>query len=140
MTPPTKSKMPIKIPHFKHCYRDASSKHHEFIEADGELIHKIEDQDEFYKTFGFTIDMAKAGVLPDEFIWEEYIKDSVTKYTACLQMHIIEYLRKHSDTFTRKYGDQYEDWIAAHAEARTAKGELCFTCKAKSFCSKRRSD
>ena len=129
--------MQNSIPHFKHCSRGGSDKQYGFIAIDGEFLHKIENLDEFYRAFGYTAEMAKEGVLPDEFIWDEYIKDAPLAYTFCLQIHIIEYLVKHSDTFRKRYAEQCGSWIAAHVEAVTARGVLCATCKMHPFCSKR---
>jgi hypothetical protein len=52
--------------------------------------------------------MANAGILPDEFIWEEYIKDKAASCAACYQLHIIEYLLKHSAAFFQKFGERYD--------------------------------
>ena len=128
--------MQNKIPHFKHVTRGGSKKHIGFIETDGEIIHEIENIEKFYKAFGYTQDIAKAGVLPDEFIWDEYIKGSSGKYSACLQMHILKYLNKHSKKFRKKYSDRYISWMLAHAEERTSSGDLCFTCRLKPYCEK----
>ena len=129
--------MPNRIPHLKHRSKGSFGRQYEFISIDGEFLHKIENLDEFYRTFGYITDMAKAGILPDEFIWDEYIKDAPLAFTDCLQIHIIEYLLKHSGTFSQKYAGQCEDWIATHVEAVTARGVLCVTCRMKPFCSKR---
>jgi hypothetical protein len=78
--------------------------------------------------------MAKAGILPDEFIWEEYVKDCAVNFESCLQMHIIEYLNKHSTIFKEKYDNQYEGLLARHALEREARGVACFVCRMKPFC------
>ena len=77
--------------------------------------------------------MAKEGILPDEFIWDEYIKAGSVKSTACMQMHIIEYLNKFSGSFRKKYSDQYKSWIVA--DAKPENEDLCFSCDLKPFCS-----
>ena len=126
-----------QIPHFMHHAKGSSNRQHGFVGLDGEFLHEIGNSDEFYKVFGYTGDMAKAGILPDEFIWDEYIKDAPVVYDDCLQIHIIEYLLKHSEIFRKKYAGQCESWIASHVEAVTARGVLCVTCRMKPFCSKR---
>lgn len=129
---PNKGDMQIKIPHFKYRSKDPANKHYGCIELGGEVIHKIEDPDEFHKTFGYTPDMAKAGVLPDEFIWDQYNRDSAKNCKTCFRLHIIEYLLKHSVAFLKKYEGQYEDWIAALAKTKSACGEIvCPACKTK---------
>jgi hypothetical protein len=128
--------MQNQIPHIKHRTR-GSYKQLGFIEIDGEFIHDIKNLDEFYRAFGYSVEIAKAGILPDEFIWTEYIKDAPLAFTNCLQIHIIEYLLKHSDTFREKYRENCADWISAHVEAVTARGVLCATCRMKPYCSRR---
>ncbi|MBI3479945.1 MAG: hypothetical protein HY016_06260 [Nitrosomonadales bacterium] len=59
--------MPMGMPHFKY-FTNAT---HRCIEVDGEEIHKIENLDAFYNEFGYTTDIGKTGVLPDEFIWDD---------------------------------------------------------------------
>ena len=120
--------MRIQIPYFKYRTSVPSCKHHGRIEMEGEVIHKINDMQEFHKAFGYTPDMAKEGRLPDEFIWEEYVKDMPANCSACFQMRLIDYLIKHSIKFMEKYGDQCEGWIAAYAKAR-AESEVCRSCK-----------
>ncbi len=129
--------MQNKIPHFKHCTKGGSNSQYGFIGVNGRFLHKVENMAEFYRTFGYTADMAKAGILPEEFIWDEYIKDAPVAYTDCMQIHIIEYLQKHSAEFQKRYGEQFKSWVAAHVEAVTARGILCATCRMKPFCSKR---
>jgi len=129
--------MQTDIPHFKYRSKALSCRQSGYIdfgciEADGEVIHKIENLAEFHKAFGYTQDMAKAGILPDEFIWEEYIRDAAANCATCFQIRILEYLIEHSAFFRKKYGNQCDNWIAAHAEARSAKGAACCACKAKS--------
>jgi hypothetical protein len=51
-------------------------------------------------------------------------------------MHIIEYLKKHSDVFRKRFGDQYEGWMEAHAEVRAQRGVACAACRMKPFCEK----
>jgi len=129
--------MQNKIPHFKHRYRDGSSSHYEFIEIDNEIIHRIENLNEFYKAFGFTDEMAKAGMLPDEFIWDEYVKDNPVNSHNCMQIHFIEYLMDHSTQFMEKYGSHCKNWINAYTEKISINGRKCATCRLSHFCSKK---
>jgi hypothetical protein len=124
--------MQVQIPYFKYRTKDPSNKHLGCIVLAGEVIHKIEDLNEFHKALGYTRDIAKAGMLPDEFIWDRYIRDAAKNCKICFQLHIIEYLLKHSASFRKKYEGQCEDWMAAHAEASsTCGGIVCPACKAK---------
>jgi hypothetical protein len=55
---------------------------------------------------GYKKEFAKAGLLPDEFIWAEYSQKAARD--NCLQAKIIQYLNNHSRIFTLKYGAQLE--------------------------------
>jgi hypothetical protein len=123
------------IPHFKYSTtRSSIKKQLGHIAADGVVLLWLESLDEFYKALGYTVSMAKAGIMPDEFIWDEYVKDGAVNSTACLQMHIIEYLSKHSSSFRKKYGEQYENWIAAFDGELKKKDERCSSCSMNPFC------
>ncbi len=124
----------MTMPHFKYHLTNVSRMNFGCIEVAGEVIHKIDNVDEFYKEFGYTPDIRKAGVLPDEYVWDEYINNATVNNAACLQMHIIEYLIKHSESFRRKYGVQCESWIADHAKETVARGVACAACRMESFC------
>ena len=122
------------IPHFKYRFVNISSRRIPCIETCGRVIHEIRNLEEFYSLFGYSPEMSKAGVLPDEYIWAEYIKDSSADFTPCIQMHIIEYLRKHSIAFNKEYGDQCESWIAEHDKIKTERGIACAACRMKPYC------
>ena len=92
----------------------------------------IEDIDAFYKLLGYTDQKAKAGLLPEEFIWEEYINNS--GYSVCLQKHIMDYLYDHSPKFVEDYGEQYERFVEEHEKARLARGSACSGCKLQEYC------
>jgi hypothetical protein len=126
--------MQNKIPHFQFHTVKNSSSYASCIEMDGEVIHYISNPDEFFKEFGYTADMRMAGVLPEEFIWDEYVKDPVSKFITCRQIHMIRFLKKHSDTFIRKYGNQCENWLATYAKVTAASGVACFACRMRPLC------
>jgi hypothetical protein len=107
------------IPFFKYRNPTAANRYVACIEFQGEVIHQILNPEEFYATLGYTQEMNKAGVLPEEFIWDEYIRDSTASSLARYQMQIIKYLEKHSDTFRNKFGNIYGAWLAELAGIRT---------------------
>lgn len=117
------------MPYFKYRFVNISNKRVPCIETGGRIIHEIRNLDEFYKMFGYTREVSKAGLLPDEFIWSEYIKDSNEEFSDCLQMHIVQYLRMYSKEFNREYGDQADAWLAEHINAKARRGIVC-KCKA----------
>ena len=128
------------FPHFKYSTRGDLNNHYGHIDADGELVHWIKNLNEFYRVLGYTASMAKQGIMPDEFIWDEYVKDGTVNSTACLQLHIIEYLSKHSDNFRNKYRDQYKGWIEANVDAKPVDDELCLSCSMNQFCADPKND
>jgi hypothetical protein len=126
--------MTNKMPHFKFRPGTAAEKYVAHIKLQDEVIHHIRSLEIFYKYFGFTPDHAKSGVLPDEFVWQEYINGDAAALAPCAQMHIIRYLEAHSDKFKDRYGSQCKDWFAAHAKERLERGIKCAACKMKPFC------
>jgi hypothetical protein len=83
----------------------------------------------FHKALGYTQDLAKAGILPDEFIWEEYFRYADPNRAVSFQVRLIEYLLKHSGSFKEVYGEKCESWIAKHAKPRATHREVCRTSK-----------
>jgi hypothetical protein len=122
------------MPYFSYDSPRLSDAYTACIKQDGRLIHRIKDLDGFYKEFGYTEEMRKSGVMPDEFIWDQYIKGNPPPYANCFQMHIVEYLAKNSIAFIEEYGNQYQNWFDDHVKAVTEKNGLCFTCRIKSYC------
>jgi len=90
------------------------------IKLHGEVLHKIDKMDEFYKELGYTQEMAKKEIWPDEFIWETYFKITDKNCSSCYQQHIVDYLLAHSDAFASSYRRQSQDWLATYAAARAA--------------------
>jgi len=121
------------VPHLKYRFLAVSSRRVPCIEAGGKVIHEIQHLPEFYGMFGYTLDAGKSGLLPDEFIWAEYINQHDAAFAPCIQIHIIEYLLKHSDTFKAEYGARCEKLLADHAAIRAKRGIACTACKAKNF-------
>jgi hypothetical protein len=122
------------MPNFTYHYPNNSNKYTALIKRDGQTIHKIGNLDAFFKEFGYTPELSKAEVLPDEFIWDEYTKGNPSPFASCLQMHIVEYLAKNSIAFIGEYGNQYQAWFDEHVAAVTEQDVLCVTCRMKSFC------
>ncbi len=117
------------MPRFKYRYANLLNRRVPCIEAEGKIIHEIRNLDEFYGMFGYTPDASRAGLLPDEFIWAEYINNADSDFSPCIQMHIAEYLKKHSDAFNQAYGDRWDRWVAEHDKLRGSRGALCVVCR-----------
>lgn len=118
--------MTNEIPHFKYKRISLRSKQVGCIVLGEEIMHRMAplgsegSMDEFYKEFGYTLELAKRGILPEEFIWETYFRHPDRNCAHCYQLHMIEYLLKYADAFAKKYGHDCDNWIAVHAEARAA--------------------
>jgi|GEM_PF-4588149 len=76
--------------------------------------------------------MAKELIMPDEFVWDEYINNE--GYSVCLQKHTLDYLSKHSPSFYQKYGEAYEKFKKTHEIAQLKRGKLCAGCRLREFC------
>lgn len=122
------------IPLFEYEPSNPSNNYVGTIRLYGKEVHRIQNMNEFYKYFGYTVNDAKKGILPDEFIWMEYVNRHSADFTPCAQMHIIRYLEAHSDTFRHQYINQYKEWFDGHAKIRSEKGIVCASCKMKPFC------
>ena len=123
------------LPNITYSLSNPISEKYRGIEVNGEVIHWIEDIDEFYGIFGFSSDMRNAGLIPEEFISNEYANFAQSNFTACKLIQLIEYLRFQSPQFLQKYGNKCEEWLTALAKMRTANPEVCSICKMKSVCS-----
>jgi hypothetical protein len=119
--------MPTKVPSFKYSSKDPDNRYFGFIEIDQAQKYWIDNLENFYQAFGYSTEMSKWGLLPSQFLLEEYLSNTA-KSPLCFQLHMIEYLMKYSESFLKTYGDQCDDWIAALSEARSANGEECRTC------------
>ena len=128
------SDMQNQVPHFAYSPPNVSKGYAAWIKKNGQPFHQIKNLDAFYMELGYTPDIRKAGVLPDEFIWDEYTKGNPSPNASCFQMHIIEYLVKNSIAFISEYGNQYQDWFNNHIEAVTEKNISCAPCRGESFC------
>lgn len=116
------------MPHFKFHYVDIGGRRTLCIEAGGKVIHQISNFLEFYRVFGYRIQHENADQLPDEFIWSEYVNNASADFSSCIQIHILEYLKKYSNAFIAEFGSQYDKWMAEHADARTKRGVSCIAC------------
>lgn len=106
-------------------------RHYRHIVLGTESLCFIEDIAVFYRSLGYTKEIAKT-LLPDEFIWEEYVNKS--GYSLCLQKHILDYLSAHSDKFTELYGGVYKNFVAEHEATLISRGASCPGCKLNEYC------
>ena len=118
----------MKIPYFTYQWKTENKSTLPFVYADGDPIHYIQNVDEFYHALGFTADQSKS-ILPDEFIWDHYISVKAEKSTSCLQIIIIEYLYRESETFRTKYGEAYVSWVGLCNSKKLGKLTDCRNCR-----------
>ena len=99
------------LPRLQYHLSTLSSHNYGWITLAGEKVHRVGDQDEFYRALGYAEEVREAGLLPDEFVWERYIRESAVKSAQCLQVQIAAYLRKHSVKFGEEFGHIFESMI-----------------------------
>lgn len=121
--------MSVEMPRFSYRFVTRSNRRVLCIEEGGHVIHEVGDLMGFYKVFGYRPETTHANVLPDEFIWSEYVSKSSADFSPCIQMHIVEYLKAHSDIFNEKYGAIYDKLVARHKELKETRGTSCFACR-----------
>ncbi len=108
-----------------------SSPHHNqfgYITLGNEKVHHIGDADEFYKAMGYNDEISKTGLLPEEYIWNQYHSEKSEKSEVCLQIKIIEYLNKHSPSFKINYAVECKHWLESCKEKWTNKSTECKGC------------
>ena len=122
--------MSSKTPRFKYRLESAKNKS-PCIELDGEIIHTIPNIGEFYKYLGYSPELALKGVLPEEFVWETYVKENKQDCASCFQLHIIDYLIRYSTSFAKKFGPDCQKLVAP----LSAKKAACSVkvCRARKF-------
>ena len=114
------------IPAFKFGRRSPDVSLHEkgyekgYIEVGNENNYRIANIDTFYCMLGYTVEVAKKRILPDEFIWDTFLKHTHLNCYSCYQLRIIQDLLKHEPSFLMKFGQQCDEWISVHFEKRNA--------------------
>lgn len=97
------------------------------IECNGEFKHLINDLDGFYLHMGYEVNKHMNTILPDEYLWEKFVKNGArNNCNGCFQFHIIDYLSTHSKSFIEKYGGDFNEWIDAHMQQE-------YVCRCTSF-------
>lgn len=116
------------VPHFKFSISNPNDQNFGFITIGHDKIFRVANIDEFLKALGYTLEVNRAGLLADEFIWAEYLKDGCTKSGMCLQAKVIEYLSKHSTTFIEKHAGQLKRLVGSCSEGRARENADCGDC------------
>lgn len=121
--------MDLVMPRFRYRYVEIENRRVLCIEEDGEIIHEVRNVRDFYQMFGYQPESLHPDMLPDEFIWFQYVNNTPADFTSRIQRHIMEYLKLHSEAFNRKYGAIYDRLIAIHEAQNAKRGASCFACK-----------
>ena len=117
-------------PRFQFTLSSPSNPKNGQITLGDEIVHRINDYLEFYRELGYTDEVIKSGLLPEEFVWLTYHKDMSEKSEICLQVKIIKYLSKYSANFKEKYAVQCEHWLAKCKEKLLSNSTECKDCGA----------
>ncbi len=115
-------------PHFHYMLSSPHHNQYGYIMLGNEKVHHIDDIHEFYRALGYNDKISKTGLLPEEFIWDQYHKNKCEKSDVCLQIKIIEYLSKHSPKFLENYAVECEHWLASCMTKWTNKSTECTDC------------
>jgi hypothetical protein len=118
------------MPRFSYRFVTQSNRRVLCIEEDGRVIHEVTDVMAFYEVFGYRRESTHTDMLPDEVIWSEYVANSSADFSHCVQMHLVQYLKEHSEAFNARYGAIYDKLVAMHEELRASRGVSCFACRA----------
>lgn len=81
------------------------------IVVGAEIFHQIDDCDEFYAAIGCKPGQAMASWLPEEVLWDRYIRDGASMSGRCLQVQITAYLYRKLVEFRQRYGHVYDEML-----------------------------
>jgi len=98
---------------FKYTLSSHNNRDNGYITIDGNEVHQIHNELEFYRSLGYADSFLDLGVLPEEFVWEEYRKDKGNKSPLCLQAKIIEFLLNNSLIFALHFSEQFGKCIGS---------------------------
>lgn len=116
-----------KIPRFSYDISRKDKRPACILAGHSEYV-KIKDVDGFLSVLGYSGEARKAGVLPDEYIWDKYCRDGADKTGQCLQSKIIEYVFNHSDRFRKEYGREYVNLLGKCTLGQMDDSDICKHC------------
>jgi hypothetical protein len=100
------------------------------IVANGYCYHRIDDLNAFYVALGYTIEMNRSGLLPEEFIWETYLRNGAPGREQCIQCRVMAYLHAYSEKFRNEYGNQYTSLLDQLKSDIPTQMAMCDECVA----------
>jgi len=98
---------------FKYTLSAQNNPDNGYITLGGNKVHQIYNEREFYKALGYTEGVSVLGVLPEEFVWDEYRKDNGNKSHLCLQAKIIEFLLNNSLLFAIHFSERFGQCVGS---------------------------
>jgi hypothetical protein len=101
---------------------------HDCVIVDGRVFHRVSDSGKFYQTFGYTRKISAAGVLPEEYIWETYVRPGSPMSESCKQALVMSYLHRHSNEFRGEYSSSYEKLVGRCLLEKNSTIEVCANC------------
>lgn len=111
----------LKIPRFTLHNNSLQGTRQHCIACSNEVVHVIKDLNEFYLDLGYKANDPSNNLLPDEYLWEAFVKNSATyNCDACFQLRAIDYLTKHSKLFSEKFGDNFNYIVRMHMQLKFA--------------------
>jgi len=119
---------PIEMPNFSYGASNFNHENFGYITANKMPFHRLGNSDEFYRALGYSDDIMATGMLPDEFIWDRYIRGNATRTLSCLQSKIRDYLNIRSERFREEYGSQYANMIGKCISDKIDDSDLCLGC------------
>lgn len=115
--------------HFSYNLSSPSRKDFGCIVANGFAYHRIDNFDEFYRALGYTESVRKtSSILPDEFVWDRYVRDNTAASFHCLQARIKNYLYKRSARFVDEFGREYERMLGRCSSSKMDDSDFCVEC------------
>lgn len=113
---------------FKYVLSSQSNPDNGFIKIAENKVHQIYNEREFYRALGYTDGISNLGVLPEEFVWDEYRKDNSNQSQMCLQAKIIEFLLNNSLMFAIHFSDRFGKYIGSCLDCPRQQKLNCTYC------------
>jgi hypothetical protein len=117
-----------KLPYFSYILTSPTHEHFGCILAKDVLYHRVVDFNEFYRALGYNKNALPSDMLPDEFVWHTYIRQTAAKPSECLQAKISGYLHAHSKKFQEEFGQIFTQLLGSCRLEKMDDGELCVAC------------
>jgi len=120
-------KLPVpgfNINHFVNRYHE----HYRCIFIDTEMIHRVEDDTEFYEVLGYTEEWQNKNFVFEEYFWTAFRSPASTKHSECLPYLLMTYLYRVSCRYRELAGVEH-DTIKGQCRFKNKKSDHpCLIC------------